>query len=188
MTLPRPVLVASLARGHPPDYPDVDNRACQLLGPTALVVQSLMGIGVIATLLYKRQREKPRRKWRVWVFDVSKQIAGQIIVHFSNIGISDWISHVAVKNPCVTYFLNILVDTTVGTCSLPRFPKSFRKSKAGVGAARHVRAAVADATRTAFWFIYRSRPYLRITMGQYESADRLFQVAWVQIRPVWRWA
>jgi len=116
MTVPRPVLVASPAPSPSPDYPDVDNGTCQLLGPTALVVQALMGVGVIATLLYKRQREKPRRKWRVWVFDVSKQIIGQIIVHFSNIGISDWISHGSVKNPCVTYFLNILVDTTIGTC------------------------------------------------------------------------
>lgn len=120
MTPPRPALVASLAPQHPPDYPDVDNRTCQLLGPTALVVQALMGIGVLAVLLYKRQREKPRRKWRVWIFDISKQVIGQIVVHFSNIGISDWISHVAVQNPCVTYFLNILVDTTLGTCTLLR--------------------------------------------------------------------
>ena len=115
MTLPRPALVASLAPQHPPDYPDVDRRTCQLMGPTALVVQALMGMGVIATLLYKRQREKPQRKWRVWLFDVSKQILGQIAVHFSNIGISDWISHISVKNPCVTYFLNVLVDATIGT-------------------------------------------------------------------------
>ena len=91
------------------------------MGPTALVVQALMGMGVIATLLYKRQREKPQRKWRVWLFDISKQIIGQIVVHFSNIGISDWISHISVKNPCVTYFLNVLVDATIGMCALPRF-------------------------------------------------------------------
>jgi len=121
MTLPRPALVASLAPSHPPDYPDVDRRTCQLMGPTALVVQALMGMGVIATLLYKRQREKPQRKWRVWLFDISKQIIGQIVVHFSNIGISDWISHISVKNPCVTYFLNVLVDATIGMCALPRF-------------------------------------------------------------------
>jgi len=147
MTLPRPAVVVFLARSHPPDYPDVDKRECQLLGPTALVVQALMGIGVIATLLYKRQREKPRRKWRVWVFDVSKQIIGQIIVHFSNIGISDWISHVSVKNPCVTYFLNILVDTTVGTCALPRF-RIFLESGVGVCETRSTCCgcvAVADA-------------------------------------------
>lgn len=121
MTLPRPSLVASLAPSHPPDYPDVDKRTCQLMGPTALVVQALMGVGVVATLLYKRQREKPQRKWRVWLFDVSKQIIGQIVVHFGNIGISDWISHISVKNPCVTYFLNVLVDATIGMCALPCF-------------------------------------------------------------------
>jgi len=127
MTRPSSALVASLTPSHQPDYPDVDRGTCQLMGPTALVVQALMGIGVVATLLYKRQREKPQRKWRVWVFDVSKQLIGQIVVHFSNIGISGWISHVSVKNPCVTYFLNILVDTTLGMCALPCFPVFFGK-------------------------------------------------------------
>lgn len=136
MTLPRPALVASLTLLHPPDHPDVDKRTCQLMGPTALVVQGLMGIGVVATLLYKRQREKPQRKWRVWVFDVSKQILGQIVVHFGNIGISDWISHVSVKNPCVTYFLNILVDTTIGMCALPLFRSFSWKVPFGVTRAR----------------------------------------------------
>ncbi|KAL4247075.1 hypothetical protein ABKN59_001397 [Abortiporus biennis] len=96
------------------DYPGVDQHGCKLLGPTALVVQGLMGILVIASLLYKRQRETPKRPWRIWMFDVSKQVAGQLFVHFLNVLISGIIAEVSAGNPCVTYFLNILIDTTLG--------------------------------------------------------------------------
>ncbi|KAI0797016.1 vacuolar membrane protein-domain-containing protein, partial [Abortiporus biennis] len=96
------------------DYPGVDQHGCKLLGPTALVVQGLMGILVIASLLYKRQRETPKRPWRIWMFDVSKQVAGQLFVHFLNVLISGIVAEVSAGNPCVTYFLNILIDTTLG--------------------------------------------------------------------------
>ncbi|KAJ4479169.1 vacuolar membrane protein-domain-containing protein [Lentinula aciculospora] len=95
-------------------YPDVDRHSCQLLGPTALIVQGLMGILVILSLIYKRHREKPMRPWKIWLFDVSKQIVGQMFVHGVNVLISDLLSHFSSENACVSYFLNILVDTTLG--------------------------------------------------------------------------
>jgi len=95
------------------DYP-VDRRSCQLLGPTALVVQALMGILVVLSLVYKRHREKPKRPWRIWLFDVSKQVVGQMFVHGVNVLISDLGSHHSAGNACVYYFLNILIDTTIG--------------------------------------------------------------------------
>jgi hypothetical protein len=61
-----------------PVPPGVDDGTCELLGPPALIVQGLMGIMVILTLVYKRQREKPKRKWRIWMFDVSKQLVGEL--------------------------------------------------------------------------------------------------------------
>lgn len=73
-----------------------------------------MGVMVVLTLVYKRYREKPKRKWKIWMFDVSKQLVGQIVVHFANVFISDFGADQAVQNPCVLYFLNIVVDTTVG--------------------------------------------------------------------------
>lgn len=80
------------------DYPDVDSKSCRLLGPTALIVQGLLGILVILSLVspfggvadvhhsskyqvYKRHRESPKRPWRIWLFDVAKQLCGQIFVH-----------------------------------------------------------------------------------------------------------
>ncbi|THH12270.1 hypothetical protein EW145_g114 [Phellinidium pouzarii] len=95
------------------DFP-VDERKCRLLGPTALVVQSLMGVLVILSLVFKRHREKPKRPWKIWMFDVSKQIVGQMFVHGMNVLISDLGAHHASGNPCALYFLNILIDTTLG--------------------------------------------------------------------------
>lgn len=95
------------------DFP-LDRRSCQLLGPTALIVQALMGVLVILSLVYKRHREPQKRPWRIWLFDVSKQIVGQMFVHGVNVLISDLGSHHNAGNACSYYFLNVLVDTTLG--------------------------------------------------------------------------
>jgi hypothetical protein len=54
----------------------------------------------------------------VWIcfrlFDVSKQVVGQMFVHGVNVLISDVGSHHSAGNACVYYFLNILIDTTLG--------------------------------------------------------------------------
>ncbi|KAI0278616.1 vacuolar membrane protein-domain-containing protein [Russula aff. rugulosa BPL654] len=79
-----------------------------------VVVQALLGVLVIGSLLLKRQREKPKRPWRIWLFDVSKQVVGQMFVHGVNVFISDVGSTRSSGNACVFYFLNILIDTTLG--------------------------------------------------------------------------
>ncbi|CDO77017.1 hypothetical protein BN946_scf184380.g2 [Trametes cinnabarina] len=96
------------------ELPNVDRRSCRLLGPTALVVQALMGVLVILSLVYKRHRETPKRPWRIWLFDVSKQIIGQMFVHGVNVLISGVVADLSSGNACVLYFLNILLDTTFG--------------------------------------------------------------------------
>lgn len=122
------------------DHPDVDDANCRLLGPcewgapgvkqlaaptnisplvlrphtVALVVQALMGILVLGTLVWKRQREKPRRPWKIWLLDITKQMLGQLFVHTLNVLLSNFVANVGSENPCSLYFLNILVDTTAG--------------------------------------------------------------------------
>lgn len=105
----------------PLPIPDTDVKQCRLLGPTALVVQALMGVMVILSLVWKRNHESPRRPWRIWIFDVSKQVVGQIVVHLSNVFISDLVAHHSSNNPCTLYFLNVLVDTTVGVALIYAF-------------------------------------------------------------------
>jgi hypothetical protein len=48
------------------------------------------------------------------VFDVSKQVIGQMFVHGVNLLASDLVSDHTSGNACVSYFLNILIDTTFG--------------------------------------------------------------------------
>ncbi|KAH7887363.1 vacuolar membrane protein-domain-containing protein [Phlebopus sp. FC_14] len=105
--------LARLIDGSLDDLP-LDRRSCQLLGPTALVVQGLMGVLAVLSLVYKRHRETQKRPWKIWLFDVSKQVAGQMFVHGLNVVISDFGSHQSSGNACTYYFLNILVDTTLG--------------------------------------------------------------------------
>lgn len=117
---------------------DNEDDKCELLGPFALFVQGVMGVLVVGSLVWKRYHEYPnRRPWKIWLFDVSKQVIGASFVHILNLFISI-ISKLAPKilsmesaasgdddgvvnamkkivdNPCDYYFLNLLFDTTVG--------------------------------------------------------------------------
>lgn len=71
-----------------PPPPDPTAERCHLLGPTALIVQALMGVFVIGSLVVKRHLEKRKRPWRVWTLDVAKQLVGQGVIHALNILVS----------------------------------------------------------------------------------------------------
>lgn len=99
-----------------PDNDEQANKNCRLLGPFAIFVQLIMGVLVFGTLVLKRQREKPKRPWKIWMLDISKQMLGQLFVHILNVLLS-WLGSRASEgenNPCSLYFLNIAIDTTIG--------------------------------------------------------------------------
>jgi len=121
------ILVSSLPTATPNPGPilkvpdgSVDRKHCALLGGLSLIIQAVMGIIVISSLLIKRAYERPKRPWKIWCGDVSKQAIGQAYVHSSNVAISGLISHLSSgrENSCTLYFLNILVDTTFGVLLL----------------------------------------------------------------------
>lgn len=91
---------------------------CELLGSFAIVVQASMGLLAVASLVFKRYREHPRRPWWVWFFDVLKQVFGAAGLHTINLLMSILFSSSEEPgvddNPCTWYFVNILLDTTVG--------------------------------------------------------------------------
>ncbi|KAF9173498.1 hypothetical protein BGX21_002824 [Mortierella sp. AD011] len=70
------------------------------------------------------------RPLKVWLYDVSKQIVGGIVIHSLNLlaatlfGLS---SDQKVSNPCIWYFLNIFLDTTFGVGVLFLFLKAADK-------------------------------------------------------------
>ncbi|CDO93172.1 unnamed protein product [Kluyveromyces dobzhanskii CBS 2104] len=114
-----------------------DDNECKLLGPVSIAIQMLMAFVILCSLLLKRQSEHPKRTWVVWFYDVGKQVLGALSIHFLNVVLSvlkgnDSVNNVIVfilphtvgsgveKNgtdtgdECDWFFLNLLLDTTVG--------------------------------------------------------------------------
>ncbi|KAF7192486.1 FK506-binding protein 2 [Pseudocercospora fuligena] len=105
---------------------------CHLLGPFALLVQGALGLLAVLTLVYKRWREVPKRPWKIFFFDVSKQLFGSMLTHVINLAMSmlgsadianaaanvagkdSQTPHGRMPNPCSFYLLNLAIDTTIG--------------------------------------------------------------------------
>ncbi|KAF2160577.1 hypothetical protein M409DRAFT_70327 [Zasmidium cellare ATCC 36951] len=106
---------------------------CHLLGPFALLVQGALGALALLTLVWKRWREVPKRPWKIFFYDVSKQVFGSMLTHVINLAMSmlgsvdmaNAAAHVASNgssddssgrspNPCSFYLLNLGIDTTIG--------------------------------------------------------------------------
>lgn len=119
----------------PSDDGPPEQAQCHLLGPFALVAQAGLGFLAVLSLVWKRYREVPKRPWKIFFFDVSKQVFGSMLVHVINLAMSMLSSvdvanaalaavEVAadaadqpgskVPNPCSFYVLNLGIDTTLG--------------------------------------------------------------------------
>lgn len=113
----------------PTPKPHPKEPQCELLGPVSIVIQSLMALIVILSLVLKRFREKNPRPWKVWVYDVSKQIVGAMGVHFLNVvlslikskGVCLWFMTLITDpegggddDECKWYFISLFMDTTIG--------------------------------------------------------------------------
>lgn len=101
---------------------------CELLGPVSILIQSCLGLIAMSSLVVKRLYEHPKRPWKVWFFDVSKQVFGSLGIHLLNLFLSLFRSKGETfvqgdtNGPddsgdigeCDWYFLNLLMDTTIG--------------------------------------------------------------------------
>jgi len=72
-------------------------------------------------LITKRFREWPRRSWKVWFLDVSKQVFVAVSSHFLNLYYAHSFTLLVLsRNPrqwtdeCGWYFVNFLIDTVLG--------------------------------------------------------------------------
>lgn len=125
----------------PSSSPDRDGKnpgavdgECRLLGPFALFVQAGLGLLAISSLLFKRYRERPRRPFKIFFLDASKQVMGSALLHVLNILMSIFttsdsnLAHKAQElsaqlqnvktqqvNPCSWYLINIAIDVS-GSC------------------------------------------------------------------------
>ncbi|KAF9425207.1 hypothetical protein BGZ94_007746 [Podila epigama] len=112
------------------DPSEAGNGTCGLMSSFAIFVQLLLATIAFSTLIFKRSKERPMRPIRIWLFDVSKQIVGGVVIHSLNLlaatafGLS---SEREDSNPCIWYFLNIFLDTTFGVGVLYLFLKGAEK-------------------------------------------------------------
>lgn len=111
---------------------------CEILGPVSIIIQSCLGLIAILSLALKRKYEHPKRPWKIWFFDVSKQVFCSFGIHVLNLTVSllksknlltftirDELSdgnatgendgnNDEVNSECDWYFVNLLMDTTIG--------------------------------------------------------------------------
>ena len=86
---------------------------CQLLGGAlAWLVQISLGIGALGFLSIKYYCEKNRRPYKIWLFDVSKQVIGICIAHLWNMLFAYLLAQHG--DQCETYFMNYIIDNTIG--------------------------------------------------------------------------
>lgn len=90
-------------------------QQCQLFGVFGWGVQCFLAVSCFGSLVYKRFRERPQRAWKIFLMDVSKQAISAGLAHIMNVIIALVLSAwEADDNPCVWYFINITIDTTIG--------------------------------------------------------------------------
>ncbi|KAI8968053.1 vacuolar membrane protein-domain-containing protein [Mycotypha africana] len=109
---------------------DNPQSGCKLMDSFGIFIQLCLAAFAFSTLIFKRQREQPQRPIRIWALDVSKQFAGGIVVHSLNVFAAVFLGVKPEEgkrsNPCVWYFLNIFVDTTLGIGILWLILKGFK--------------------------------------------------------------
>ncbi|KAJ3223530.1 hypothetical protein HK099_001008 [Clydaea vesicula] len=149
----QPTPISQILTSETPSAPNTPEvLTCQLMDSFAVIVQVFMASIALSSLIcidfflkkfmkiinrhvVKRQREIPKRPLLIWTLDTSKQALAACMIHFANIAISSISSYISgeeldgegkgVANPCVWYFLNILLDTTIGVGILYFFLKMF---------------------------------------------------------------
>lgn len=86
-----------------------------MVGFLGIMIQLGLGILSFSVLIIKRLREKPRRPWKIWLFDTSKQLMSQMLAHFINLTISIGLaSSDTSSDECLWYFITNILDNTLG--------------------------------------------------------------------------
>ena len=93
---------------------------CSLFGFFGWFVQALLCLGSGLPLLYKWWHEKPRRTFLTFIVDSSKQVSGNVGIHFINLALSSALArHVheidsCGDDECLWYFLTFTLDCVLG--------------------------------------------------------------------------
>jgi len=111
--------VAHVARGAPRPTMVLlfSPKGCQVLGDFfGFIVQGLLFAFCVGSLLLKWCIEVPRRKFKIFLLDSSKQIVGAGCIHCLNMVCAMWFAGMEIEgaDECAWYWVNIMVDTTFG--------------------------------------------------------------------------
>jgi hypothetical protein len=92
-------------------------KECQVLGDFfGFIVQGVLFGICCSVLLAKWYFEKPRRLFRIFMLDSSKQIAGAGVIHCLNMACAMLFVQILedTADECAWYWVNIMLDTTFG--------------------------------------------------------------------------
>merc|ERR1719408_1238675 len=92
-------------------------KGCQVLADTfGFIVQGLLFAVCVSSLLFKWYMETPRRLFKIFLLDSSKQIVGAGVIHCLNMLCAMLFSTFegAMADECAWYWINIMIDTTLG--------------------------------------------------------------------------
>lgn len=94
---------------------DSSPNKCEMFGGFGFLIQAILGIVAFSILIVKRFVEKPRRPWKIWFYDVAKQIISSTILHLFNLLVSAIFSgDENDADACVWYFVTVFLDCTLG--------------------------------------------------------------------------
>ena len=92
-----------------------DNSKCEMFGGFGVLIQAILGAAAFSILIVKRYVEKPRRAWKIWFYDIAKQIISSLVLHLFNLIISAVLSSDEKDaDACVWYFVTVVLDCTLG--------------------------------------------------------------------------
>ena len=92
-----------------------NNSKCEMFGGFGFLIQAILGAAAFSILIVKRYVEKPRRAWKIWFYDVAKQIISSLTLHLFNLIISAVLSNdEGDADACVWYFVTVVLDCTLG--------------------------------------------------------------------------
>ncbi len=105
-----------------------------MVGLVGILVQLGLGILSFSVLIIKRYREKPRRPWKIWMMDTSKQVISQLLAHFINLTISLALARNDTdSDECLWYFMTNIFDNTIGVfltiCGLKLLERYLKKKR-----------------------------------------------------------
>ena len=91
------------------------NTECELFGTFGVIVQIILGILSFASLFAKRHYEYPKRSYRIFLLDISKQGASAGWAHILNLMLAVYLQLKVNKgNGCEWYFINFICEIAFG--------------------------------------------------------------------------